>query len=490
MKNIFLLLLLFATGALQSSGKPESRQTSYFTISGKVTNLLPTAGHRTIKFIFSDILKGRIPTTATLNPLDSFSLSIPCHYPQAFYLDYGTLTGLLAEPGGTLNLEIDAQIWNEPSLEFSYIKITGGSTAATNRLILLFDQEIPDEPYIYGHHHKAVTTKSPDEYASYIRQREQEYTAFARQFNKKHRTTAVFRQWQKDRLKYETFEDLFRFTWEYPLYHSDQKNFKFPEAWYDFLKHYNPNDQQVFSWKHQGFISEYNNYIRKKQTTSFNPPADLLEHIRQTKANLLIHTQGFTRQILLGRFYLKLLESKELHLFETLYAPDEFTIPYFSRTIEQEHEALKQFIAKQNYLSLASLKSDPMNGLLDTLADRYKNKVIYIDFWATWCGPCLNEMPYSHKLQQHFADHPDVVFVYLASQCSAEAWKATIAEKKIKGEHFLLTDDQFNILSEKLGINGIPHYTLINKKGEIVLKSAPRPSSATKTIEEIDKWLK
>lgn len=489
MKNFILILLLFFISVFQSWGKPDNWQTSYFTISGKVINLSPTAGHRTIKFIFSDILKDRIPYSATLSKTDSFSFSIPSDYPQAFYIDYGSLTGYIAEPGGSLNIEIDARIWDDRSLKETYIKITGGSTATTNRLIQLFNQELPKEQYVHRNHSKAVKTKSPEEYASYIRQREQDYTAFARQFNKSHRTTPFFRHWQKDILKYQTFEDLMRFTWEYPSYHRDQKNFKFPDSWYDFLKQYNPNDQRIFSWNHQDFMSEYQKYIYQKQSGSVNRPSNLTEHLLQTKTNILENSRRFSRQVLLGRFYLALLESKELQLFETLYAAKEFTIPYFSNTVKQEHEKLKQFITKQNYTSLSSFSTELLDGLLDTLANKYKNKVIYIDFWATWCGPCLAEMPYSHKLQQHFTSNSDIIFLYLASQCSAESWKATIAERKLEGEHLLLTEDQFNLLSEKLGINGIPHYTLINKKGEIVLKDAPRPSSA-QTIKEIEKWLK
>jgi hypothetical protein len=53
----------------------------------------------------------------------------------------------------------------------------------------------------------------------------------------------------------------------------------------------------------------------------------------------------------------------------------------------------------------------------------------------------------------------------------------TVGEKQIEGRHYLLTDRQFEDMKETFGIRGIPHYALINKKGEIISANAPRPSS-------------
>lgn len=130
------------------------------------------------------------------------------------------------------------------------------------------------------------------------------------------------------------------------------------------------------------------------------------------------------------------------------------------------------------------LKSSLTEDLIQTIAEAYKDKVVYVDFWAPWCGPCLTEMPYSAELQKEM-EGEDVVFLLLGVQCTEESWKATIANRKLKGEHKLLTNDQFNILASKLGINGIPHYTLIDKNGKIIQKSATRPSNKEKLRKEI-----
>lgn len=490
--KIFYLLLVFI--GIYSSGQATEKtlkQEKYFTVSGKVINLDQAVDHQTIKFIFGDILEGRKTYIAPIDQAGLFHLEAPCHYSQSFYISYGDLASFLAIPGGSLTLEIDANIWNNKKLEADYIKITGGNTANTNRHIQLFQQEIPNEKYIYRNRSNAEKNKSPEEYIAYIHEREQVYADFARKFNKKYSTSALFRHWQTDQLTYETFEDLMRFHWLYKMYHSEQQDFKFPDNWYHFLKRYNPDDRKVISWAHHGFMSEYERYVFKNITYP-STLRNLSDKFRYQQEYIGNHTKGFTRQILLGKFYLKILESAELSVFDSVYRPELLTDAHVREVISEKQKKIKAIADNRaiETIPLHSINSEVMGGLIDTLAKRYSNKVIYIDFWSTWCGPCLAEMPYSRVIQDHFKNTPDVVFLFLASQCSEKAWKTKIAEQGMHGEHFLLTDDQFNILSATLNINGIPHYALIDRQGNIVDKDAQRPSAKADIINKIEGLLK
>ena len=100
----------------------------------------------------------------------------------------------------------------------------------------------------------------------------------------------------------------------------------------------------------------------------------------------------------------------------------------------------------------------------------------------------MYEMPFLKAIQEHFKND-EVVFLFLANRCNQDSWKSTIAKEELTGEHILLADDEFNVLAELLNIKGIPHYTLIDKKRNIVLIDAPRPSDKDKLIAEISKQI-
>lgn len=100
------------------------------------------------------------------------------------------------------------------------------------------------------------------------------------------------------------------------------------------------------------------------------------------------------------------------------------------------------------------------------IMQKYKGKVVYVDFWATWCGPCRSGIERIKPLKEEMKDK-DIVFVYLTNQSSPEqTYSAMIPD--IKGEHYRLSTDEWNYLAEKFNISGIPHYVLVNKNGEVV----------------------
>jgi thiol-disulfide isomerase/thioredoxin len=117
---------------------------------------------------------------------------------------------------------------------------------------------------------------------------------------------------------------------------------------------------------------------------------------------------------------------------------------------------------------------------LNEILKIYKNKVIYIDVWASWCGPCKVEMPYSMALKDKFKNE-NVVFMYLSVDKNKDAWKKAINNWKIYGEHYLIHEGIESEFGKHFNIHGVPHYILIDKNGKTIFPSAVRPSS--KSIE-------
>jgi thiol-disulfide isomerase/thioredoxin len=130
-------------------------------------------------------------------------------------------------------------------------------------------------------------------------------------------------------------------------------------------------------------------------------------------------------------------------------------------------------------IALIDVSKEPEFDLLRSIVKKHPNKVLYIDFWAPWCGPCMEEMPNSKKLYEKYVNE-NIVFIYLAVNCTDKSWKSTIAGKEIKGDHYLLNDQQSKELESKFQFSGIPRYIIINKEGIVINSDAPRPSEANK----------
>ena len=111
-----------------------------------------------------------------------------------------------------------------------------------------------------------------------------------------------------------------------------------------------------------------------------------------------------------------------------------------------------------------------------TSLDDLKGKFVYIDVWATWCGPCKREIPFLKEVEKEFHDK-NIAFVSISVDKleAHEAWKTMIKEKELGGiQLFAGTDTQF---SEDFQIDGIPRFILIDDKGNVVNPDAPRPSN-------------
>lgn len=106
---------------------------------------------------------------------------------------------------------------------------------------------------------------------------------------------------------------------------------------------------------------------------------------------------------------------------------------------------------------------------LETIKKNYTGKVAFFDFWATWCPPCRAAMRDVDQIKPELQKQ-GAVFVYITGETSPEdEWKNSLTD--IHGDHYRLTDKQWNEINNNLHMPGIPAYFLLDRKGEIAFEN-------------------
>ena len=198
---------------------------------------------------------------------------------------------------------------------------------------------------------------------------------------------------------------------------------------------------------------------------------------------------------------------RDLHLAYMLYASiDNSRKPLDANVIawmEQEIQlpAAKAAVKELNDVYLAvqrrdlvsnSLKSsDAVKGMSDgekilrKLIEPYKGKLILLDIWGTWCGPCKAALKNSQEEYEHLKDY-DIIYLYLANRSDEESWKNVIKEYNVTGDnvvHYNLPAEQQTAIEHFLGVNSFPTYKLIDRDGNILdVNADPRDLNALENL--------
>lgn len=167
--------------------------------------------------------------------------------------------------------------------------------------------------------------------------------------------------------------------------------------------------------------------------------------------------------------------------------------------VEKLTDPKKRDLVKRKLVNLAQYetgKPAPIFSFEDNSGNirnlkEFVGKIVYIDAWASWCAPCIAELPYSKEVYNRYKGNPDIVFLYISIDDNKENWEKMLRERKLYDEiQGIAFPNGFNSdFARKYSIQGIPNYILIDKSGNLITHRAPKPSQPEKLYPLLDKLL-
>ncbi len=498
-----ILLFFVSVTLLISCGKKESNQNPQKTIiTGRIDNFKTVSNHDMIEIIYEDLLAGERRIYQSIDENGLFRFELDLNHPMDFNLKYSGFLTYHISPGDSLNFTINSDCWRKKSRSYKdenkFYLISGTSKELNNdisKFLNLYKDSLCNMEADVDSSHQL----EPMDYLNFKTRQLIDIEKSLTKFNKEENTSKEFRQWSANHIKYDNWTRLMFYRFNHAWGNNEDAVTyvqKMPKEYFSFLDEMKyTRGNELNNSAYLNFLNEYDMYVyqvipadsSKLYLSQFETAPEkagsyLLRYYQSTH-------KGFLKDVLIAKFYYRILDKKGYPDLKNIYNVDIIHDQELRESIQQKYN-YEQNLFENPELSVKSkineLKDE--NDFLQALIKKYPGKVIYMDFWAPWCGPCMADLPNSQNLVQQY-EGKNVAFIFLASNCKEASWKATIAEQKIEGEHYLLTKKQFAQLSSIFNIQGIPHYALIDTKGNIVNGDAPHPGENEKLIKLIENHL-
>ncbi|WP_300601871.1 TlpA disulfide reductase family protein [Niabella sp.] len=283
------------------------------------------------------------------------------------------------------------------------------------------------------------------------------------QYKATHRISNRYDQWLRSKYKYEPYERT--------IVENITDFEQIPAATVKQIIEQGFNDEfaALHTLEYNDIVSAYMKYAFAKTGKLFTPAAyfDYITH--KLKNN--------TRDIQLTRLMAWLRKADD-----SVYRPvyKKYITTVRNKKFIKEIDALRrEFTYPPVATSIDTLMS------LKEIFNKYKGKLLYIDFWASWCVPCRSDFPLAAQLKEKLAGK-DIVFLYLGGyHDSKRAWQKAREELDIAGEHYFLDESLMKEAEEAFHINSIPHYVIVDKTGNIIEKNAERPQNAYEQLKKL-----
>lgn len=472
-KCVEIIAFFFAAAGILGCSVNHNEETA------RISTHIPSKGRSaiTIGVLNTMNMETTLIVDAQLDSLGNYSLTFPCSNPTFASLKIGQEESTIyLEPGYNLSIS-----YRGPTIKTAYYS---GKGADANNYLSAIDIRRRRVEEGEGKNINDLTT--PSEFFNRIDTLDKELAEFHRNFIDSIHLPVTTNFLLRERSKMRALVFKQAYQWNY----GTKNNFKIPED-LDVTDEI-PYDSILLNSGMFEYATILHFNLNLKWRTSLGEVKTPEEALQKERAiAVLIHNEisagnysPYVKEFLLAKnldFWMTSLGIGSP--IDTLYAEFVATHPSFPNLSSLKNRYTK-FEAITPGHEAPVISGITIDG--DTLSsNNFKNKVIYVDVWASWCGPCLVQIPFSEKLQETFQKNDSVVFLNVSIDKDPKDWRRALSKNPTwKGEHILDIKSVFKTYS----LIGIPRYMLIDKKGRIVNPDAPRPSSP-ELVNEIRRLL-
>ena len=465
--------------------KPEFKNGTA-VLKGHIADYKPDMNLKGRAWNFNLLNGGTEEYNITVQPDGDFTLEVPLYYSTSLNISSNFMNGLIyLKPGETTSVEINMpeicrsqskKQKDKPSLGEKYY-FTGALAALNNESCnssLRFVSVSPKSQEDYMQMFSDISTMNANQFKAYWMDRYQKEKAVLDSHTE---LSDAYRTLLHNSLKKDLAEQLLGISgmmeYAYRTVNQIPRDSVIPKdkkvipaiEYYDFIPELISNDPYLLydgSFTYLISYLQYTNFTGEDRAAGEKAPDNTAD---------LIKVMGTDNGILFDLLAAQRLSQpiKEFRpLSDEEIAQAGKISPVIQEALTQMNNKVKQTIEenkkKSGYtVNRVNIADIPAEELFNAITTPYRGKVVFVDFWATWCGPCKAAMRASEPVKKDFAGK-DIVFLYLAGENSPKGtWEQMIPD--IKGEHYRMTDAQWTYICNKFGVQGVPSYMIIAKDG-------------------------
>ncbi len=291
------------------------------------------------------------------------------------------------------------------------------------------------------------------------------------------------REYLSETFQFEKISNKLKYASYYKYFNKLDKKPELSASYYDFVNQIDVNKEPILAKSERAnmvsdLLGFWTSSLYEKDTT--------IDYDSLQMTLIDSRLKGDLKDAALSREIFNVL-AYEFNIDKAIKLEERFAYDLRNQGFKQEIQELKTKVKKYAKGAIAPSFSFPdMNGKMVSLSD-FRGKIVYLDVWASWCGPCRREIPAAKELEKQMHGK-DVVFLCVSVDGDEAAWKKIVKEKELTGVHIHSKGDFNSEMTKLYDIRSIPTYIIIDRKGNIWKMGAERPSGNAK--EQLDQALK